>query len=115
MPDIEQPPQAIDGEGEQAHDDHDLQVEAVEKVLHLRDGEEQGVLADILPGDEVDHTNGLTGQLELHRADDVALMDGGGGIIGQMEVFLGDGAVAGRGQQGHHVVVGVKLQRVGVG
>ena len=32
-----------------------------------------------------------------------------------MEVFLGDGAVAGGGQQGHHAVVGVQLQGVGVG
>ena len=70
---------------------------------------------DVLPGDEVDHADGLPGQLQLHRADDVALMDGGRSIVGQVEVFLGHGAVARRGQQGHHVVVGVKLQGVGVG
>ena len=32
-----------------------------------------------------------------------------------MEVFLGDGAVTGGGQQGHHAVVGVQLQSVGIG
>ena len=41
MPCVQQPPQAVDGEGEEAEDDQDFQVEAAEEFLHLRDGQEQ--------------------------------------------------------------------------
>ena len=41
MPRVEQQPQAVDGGGDRTEDEHDLQVEAVEEFLHLRDGQEQ--------------------------------------------------------------------------
>ena len=115
VPCVEQPPQAVDGGGEQTEHDDDLQIQAVEEILNFGDGEEQSVLVDVLPRHEVDHADRLTRQFQFHRADDVALLDGGGGIVGQVEVFLGDGPIARRGEQGHHVVVRIELQGVGVG
>ena len=87
----------------------------MEEGLYLGDREKQWVLVDILPGNEVHHADGLACQLELHSAHHVALLDGGRGIIGQVEIFLRHRAIPRGGQQGHHAVGGVELQGVGIG
>ena len=112
---VEQDPRHIDDGADGADDEHYLEVEAAEELLQLRERVEQAAPAHVLPGDEVDHADGLAGQLQLHGADNIALLDGGADIVGQMEVFLSHGAVARRGQQGHHAVVRVELEGVGVG
>ena len=114
VPRVEQQPEAVNGGGEDAEGDDHFQVEAVQELLEFVHGEEDGVPVHILPGHKIDHADGLTGQLELHGAYYIALLDGSTDVVRQVEIFLGDGAVAGGGQQGHHVVIGVKLQGVGV-
>ena len=96
---VEEEPRDIDDGAEGADAEHDLEVETAEELPQLRKGVEQAALAHVLPGDEVDHADGLAGQLQLHRSDDVALLDGGADVVGQMEILLGHGAVARGGQE----------------
>ena len=110
-----QQPQPVDQASDQAEHQHHLQVQAGQELLHLVHPEQQRVAGYILPGDQIHHADGLARQLQLYCAHHVALLDGRADVVRQMEVFLGDGAVAGGGQQGHHAVVGVQLQGVGVG
>ena len=115
VPAVQQQPQPVDGGGKGAEQQHHLQVEAGEEIFDLCKGEQQGVLAHVLPGDEVHHADGLACQLQLYGAHHISLLDGGADVVRQVEVFLGDGAVSGGGQQGHHAVGGVQLQGIGVG
>ena len=88
IPQVDEHPQAVDRQSEQGEDDDHLEIQAVEEGLYLGDREKQWVLVDILPGNEVHHADGLACQLELHSAHHVALLDGGRGVIGQVEIFL---------------------------
>ena len=79
---VEQDPRHIDDGADGADDEHYLEVEAAEELLQLRERVEQAAPAHVLPGDEVDHADGLAGQLQLHGANNIALLDGGADIVG---------------------------------
>ena len=96
------------------HDD-DLEIGAGEKLPDPGDGVQQLVARNITAGDELHRADGLALDAQRHGAHDVALADGRGQVVGQLEGLLGQFGAALAQQQRHHIVGRVEHDGVGLG
>ena len=78
--------------GDHREDDHHPEVEAAEEFPDLFHHKQHRVAGNVPLGNQVHRADDLAREAEGDGAHHIALLDGGGHTVGQVEGLLGDGA-----------------------